>query len=626
VGRLARPQPPRREQLARKGRGLPPRLLISLALAIAAGSVWSAAASAAPFPVTSTADSGAGTLRDAITAANVAAGTDNISFAIGSGPQTISPTSALPTITDPVVIDATGQPGFAGTPLIRLDGSSAGAGTTGLLVTAGSSTIRGLEVTGWSNRGIELSTGGSNLVAGNFVGTDGSAALPNGAAGIIVDGGSASNTIGGTVSADRNLVSGGSSRGITISGTNASSNQIEGNYIGTNAAGSAAIPNQLDGILIVNGANGNTTGGTTPGASNLISGNVLAGVDVTAATQNTIAGNLIGTDASGSKSVANQKGVGLGGAAPGNFVGGTSPAARNVISGNADRGVVIGADGSDANIVEGNYVGLDAAGSGPLPNGLGGVLVFNNAAGNVVGGSAPGAGNVIAFNADQGSPGANLKPGVGVLVDGGTVTGNSILSNSIYSNASKTGISLSHGGNANQAPPSVSAVKSAKKKTTISGSTPNAGARVEVFANPNCGDPEGKSFLGSAKVSGSGWSLQVPRLAAGKGVTATATPVSTANTSLFSNCRSAAGSFKCAGRTATIVGSGSRDVLRGTKKRDVIVALGGKDVLRGLRGNDVLCGGSGKDKLLGGPGKDKLFGGPGRDKLRGGPGRDTVHK
>ena len=73
---------------------------------------------------------------------------------------------------------------------------------------------------------------------------------------------------------------------------------------------------------------------------------------------------------------------------------------------------------------------------------------------------------------------------------------------------------------------------------------------------------------------------------------------------------------RCGGRTATIVGTPRRDVIRGTRRRDVIAALGGNDVVRGLGGNDVICGGAGRDRLLGGAGRDKLIGGPGRDRVR----------
>ena len=85
-----------------------------------------------------------------------------------------------------------------------------------------------------------------------------------------------------------------------------------------------------------------------------------------------------------------------------------------------------------------------------------------------------------------------------------------------------------------------------------------------------------------------------------------------------------AGSVSCHGKTATMVGTEGRDVLRGTKKRDVIVGLGGNDKIIGLGGNDVICGGPGKDKIMGGKGKDKLYGDAGKDRLIGGPGVDRV--
>src|SRR5262245_5274091 len=95
------------------------------------------------FTVSSTADSDAGTLRQAILDANALAGTDTIVFAIsGTGVKTISPISSLPTITSPVFIDGSSQAGYAGTPLIELNGTSAGSLTTGLTVTAGASMIR----------------------------------------------------------------------------------------------------------------------------------------------------------------------------------------------------------------------------------------------------------------------------------------------------------------------------------------------------------------------------------------------------------------------------------------------------------------------------------------------------
>jgi hypothetical protein len=83
------------------------------------------------------------------------------------------------------------------------------------------------------------------------------------------------------------------------------------------------------------------------------------------------------------------------------------------------------------------------------------------------------------------------------------------------------------------------------------------------------------------------------------------------------------GQLRCGGKTATIVGSLGKDVIRGTGGRDVIVGLGGKDKIKGRGGKDIICGGSGNDTLVGGAKRDRLFGGPGRDVLRGGSGRDA---
>jgi hypothetical protein len=188
---------------------------------------------AASFTVTTTADSGSGSLRDAITASNGTVGPNTIDFSIGSGPQTIAPLSALPAVTQPVVIDGTTQPGFSGVPLIRLDGAGIPA-ATGLSIDAGSSELKGLIVVDWSI-GIELGVAGANTVSGNYIGTNGSAALANGV-GIVVDQGSAGNTIGGTVSSERNVISGNSTVGVELTDPGTQNNVVEGNAIGTNAA------------------------------------------------------------------------------------------------------------------------------------------------------------------------------------------------------------------------------------------------------------------------------------------------------------------------------------------------------------------------------------------------------
>src|SRR5205823_6177876 len=126
-------------------------------------------------------DSGAGSLRQAITDANANTGTDTIAFNIaGAGVHTITPTTALPVITAPVIIDGYTQPGASmntlangdnAVLLIELDGTNAGGVISGLTITAGSSTVRGLVINRFTNHGIDLQTNGGNVVTGNFIGT-----------------------------------------------------------------------------------------------------------------------------------------------------------------------------------------------------------------------------------------------------------------------------------------------------------------------------------------------------------------------------------------------------------------------------------------------------------------------
>ena len=128
-------------------------------------------------------------LREAIDAANTNAGTDTIAFGIaGSGPHTIEPTSVLPTITDPVIIDGYSQAGtsantdpngFNGTLMIELAGTNLSGGDKfGLRITSGGSTIRGLVINRFTERGggigygLFLEQGGGNTIQGNFIGID----------------------------------------------------------------------------------------------------------------------------------------------------------------------------------------------------------------------------------------------------------------------------------------------------------------------------------------------------------------------------------------------------------------------------------------------------------------------
>ena len=195
------------------------------------------------------------TLRAAIEEANETAATDTIAFNIsGSGPHTIQPGSELPALEETVIIDGTTEPDFSGTPVIELDGSSAGASADGLEVEASNTVIRGLVINQFDDDGLDVDDGLTGIVIeGNYIGTNvaGTAALGNGSDGIDLSAGG--NTIGGTAAGKGNLISGNSSFGLKMSDEDADGNVIQGNIIGTNVSGTAALGNGLDGIYIQNG-------------------------------------------------------------------------------------------------------------------------------------------------------------------------------------------------------------------------------------------------------------------------------------------------------------------------------------------------------------------------------------
>jgi hypothetical protein len=526
------------------------------------------ASGAQTFVVIGTGDSGPGSLRQAILDANANAGQlDTITFNItGGGGQTIAVLSPLPTITDPVIIDATTQPGFAGQPIIELNGSGAGAGSNGLLITGGGSTIRGFVINRFSSSGISISGAGGNVIAGNFLGTNfaGTAASGTGT-GVLVSG-SPNNTIGGTVVADRNVISGNGS-GVSLSAAGASGNLVEGNYIGLNASGTAAIANSLG--VNIQTATGNVIGGTSAGARNVISGNAIGlGVAFSLAPGNIIQGNYIGLNPAGTAAIANTtRGVQFSGGAVSNTFGGTTPGAGNVVSGNPT-GIQFTAN-SNNNLVQGNIIGLNAAATAALPNATG--ILVQDSSGNAIGGTTTGAGNVISANTGIGlsitAPGSTGSAGVGgTLVQGNTInaggigiqlttasgvtiggtaagapnviafnngrgvnvvsgTGNAISGNTIFANGS-LGIDL--GGNgvtANDAgsPPDqdtgannlqnfpvLTLATSGASLTTIAGtlaSTPSTTFRIELFANDSCdgsGNGEGQEFIAATNVTTNG--------------------------------------------------------------------------------------------------------------------------
>jgi uncharacterized repeat protein (TIGR01451 family) len=377
-------------------------LLVVMGLVMMVNPMW--AQVGATFTVTNTNDSGAGSLRQAIEDANNngnAPDVDMIVFNIpGAGPHTINLASALPDVGSFVVIDGTTEPDFAGTPVIELNGTNAGVNANGL-ITGSNVMVRGLVINRFALAGI-FSPGDDNVVIeGNFIGTDvtGTMDLGNGRDGIFLAV-TLNSRIGGTTAATRNLISGNGGNGINIF-EDAENNVVQGNFIGTNAAGTAALPNGFSGVLIDESSDNNTIGGTAAGTGNVISGNGLNGVRITDFSMNNVVqGNFIGTNAAGTADLGNAlSGVRIFNA-PSNTIGGTTAGAGNLISGNIEDGVKIEDSGSTGNQVQGNFIGTDVTGTAVLGNNVNGVNI-DGAPNNLIGGTA-GAGNVISGNANTG--------------------------------------------------------------------------------------------------------------------------------------------------------------------------------------------------------------------------------
>jgi CSLREA domain-containing protein len=454
-------------------------------------------------------------LREAITLANSNPDKNTIRFNIVVNPNTgvdltIQPESAY-TIDFPVIIDGKTQPGYAGKPIIVLDGQSIPRSGTpldeiGFNIFGGDTTIRGIvihsfyyaaigmtfgdgnivencyigtDVTGTTalpntnpkltvfpgshygiaialnsnnNRiggttaaarniisghlddGVNIYESTGNLVQGNYIGTDatGTLDLGNGDAGVKLEE-TSGNTIGGTAAGSRNIISGNAENGVLIKESNATSiitqnNLVQSNYIGTNVTGTAAIPNDVDGVALEAAAN-NTIGGTSATARNLISGNAGDGVSIYSASGgNFIRGNYIGTDVTGTLDLGNgETGVKIE-ESDNQTLGGTSASSRNIISGNNQDGVLIRETGATPitnanNIVQGNYIGTNAAGTAALGNGVNGIFI-DGARFTDIGGEVATARNLISGN------GSN-----GIVIAGTSAQENTIQGNYIGTNA-----------------------------------------------------------------------------------------------------------------------------------------------------------------------------------------------
>jgi hypothetical protein len=362
----------------------------------------------------------------------------------------------------------------------------------------------------------------SNTLSGNFIGTniDGTAAASNAHNGVFIGDGPGYNVIGGVnaspgglCSGECNLISGNALDGVAILEGGIMSNTVSGNFIGTNISGTVAVPNAGNGVSIAEGEQYTVIGGDTPGEGNLISGNGGGGVWIVhrSTMYNTVTGNFIGTDASGTLALGNKVGLEICDRATHNTIGGTTAGETNVIAGSAKSAIHL-CNGAAHNRVLGNYLGTDVTGVARLGNGEG-VGIENGAQQNTIG-----PGNLIAYNIAD-----------GVQIISTTTLSNTVTQNSIHFNGEQ-GIDNVNGGNLELPPPVIVTVTI----DLISGSTVTGTAcsscTVEVFTDD---DDEGRIYWGSTTADALGDFTFVGNLR-GAYVTATATDAA-GNTSEFSS-------------------------------------------------------------------------------------------
>jgi hypothetical protein len=315
----------------------------------------------------------------------------------------------------------------------------------------------------------------------------------------------------------------------------ATGNLVEGNYIGTDKTGTLQLGNG-DGVQVL--APQNTIGATVSGGRNVISGNAMNGVDLAGAEgglgMNLVEGNYIGVDASGTTALPNSdSGVLIENGAPNNTIGATVSGGRNVISGNGASGIFL--DGAGGAKIEGNRIGTDKTGTAPLPNGGSGVLAYGGCC-DTIGGTTAAAANTIAFN-----------DGTGVTISSSESYDDGVIRNSIFQNAG-LGIALLAGANDFQKTPTITSVTTNGTKTTIKGTfggsdpAPLDDYRIEAFTSPNCdpsGTGEGQTFLKAVTAHLAGaFTITLAALPAGQTLTTTVTGLNpgTYETSQFSNC------------------------------------------------------------------------------------------
>ena len=352
------------------------------------------------FTVTNTSDSGPGSLRAAVNDANAATGDDRIEFDItGSGPHTIALTSPLPAISDIVDIDATTEPDYDGSPVVEIEGTNAGSDANGLTIER-SSIVQGMAIINFDGNGITIrNASASSTIQNNRIGVDADGnAAGNIGAGIEITENATGNLIG-----PNNVISANGGRGIFVGLSGADDNTISGNRIGVSPDGFSPMGNAFEGIL-VNAADNTTIGGTSASNRNVIGYNGRGGIVVTGgAASTTITGNYVGVGSDGSTDVGNGSngpGIEVSGDASGTAVGGTADGAGNVISANDGHGVQITGSNTTGTTVQGNAIGTTADETTLLGNDGDGVRVKDGAVATI-GGTASNARNVVAGNASE---------------------------------------------------------------------------------------------------------------------------------------------------------------------------------------------------------------------------------
>ncbi|MFC1540626.1 beta strand repeat-containing protein [Candidatus Margulisiibacteriota bacterium] len=474
------------------------------------------------------------------------------------------------------------------------------SGYNGISVQGSNNTIEGNVICGNGNfntdngSGIEIDGAYiNNRIIGNYIGVDatGTARISNAEDGVHIRGGAKYNRIGGTAEGEGNVISGNEYQVYLYdSGTN--SNEVLGNFIGTNASGTARIASSIGGPVLIyfgplNGASFNKIGDGTANGRNIISCS-NPGIRIDSNT-NEVKGNYIGTDVNGTSGLGGSRGMDIGG--NDNIIGGSNTGEGNVISGwSSGSGIYIGSISGlpSRNIVTGNLIGTDKWGSAEVSNWTG--IVLNKGVYNRIGGSLEGEGNVISGNLTGGINIGSSSPPIsnnevignfigtdrsgtlnlsnndsgiklnsnaaftrigpgnviayngstssdhGILIDHSSAVNNTVTQNSIYEN-SGLGIKLENGGNNNLAAPTVlTALYNTPASTTATGAA-TANATIEVFLTngpDSSGSGEGKTYLNSTIADGSGnWSLTLNNLTLHSTITATATDTN-GNTSMFS--------------------------------------------------------------------------------------------